>query len=98
MKLRTIASVVDSRPSQPVFVFRPNIMECAIKYFRTRFQGRILYAVKTNPEKQVINLLQRQGIKAFDVASFEEIRMIKNFVPDAELYLDRKSTRLNSSH
>ena len=86
MKLQTIASVVDNRPSQPVFVFRPNVMKCAINYFRTRFQGRILYAVKTNPEKQVINLLQLQGIKAFDVASYEEIRMIKNLVPDAELY------------
>lgn len=58
MKIRTIASVVDSKPSEPVFVFRPNVMECAINYFRTRFQGRILYAVKTNPEKQVTNLLQ----------------------------------------
>lgn len=86
MKLRTIASVVDSRPSQPVFVFRPNVMECAVDYFRTRFQGRILYAVKTNPEKQVINLLQQQGINAFDVASYEEIRMIKSLIPDAELY------------
>lgn len=86
MKLKTISSVVDSEPSQPVFVFRPHIMKCAINYFRTRFQGRILYAVKTNPEKQVINLLQLQGIKAFDVASYEEIRRIKDLVPDAELY------------
>lgn len=86
MKLRTIASVVNSKPSQPVFVFRPKIMECAINYFRTRFHGRILYAVKTNPENHVINLLQHQGVNAFDVASYEEIRMIKLLIPDADLY------------
>jgi ornithine decarboxylase len=86
MKLQTILSVVNSKPFQPVFVFRPNVMKCAVNYFRNRFQGRILYAVKTNPEKQVINLLQLHGIKAFDVASYEEIRMIKTLVPDAELY------------
>lgn len=86
MKLQTIASVVNNRPSLPVFVFRPKIMKCAINYFRSRFRGRILYAVKTNPEKQVINLLQLQGVKAFDVASYEEIRMITDLVPDAELY------------
>ncbi|OIZ99584.1 ornithine decarboxylase [Rickettsiella grylli] len=86
MNLQTIASVVDSRPPQPVFVFRPNIMECAINYFRTRFQGRILYAVKTNPERQVIHLLHHQGIHDFDVASYEEIRMIKSILPDAGLY------------
>jgi ornithine decarboxylase len=65
MKLQTIASVVDNRPSQPVFVFRPNVMKCAINYFRTRFQGRILYAVKTNPEKQVIRLLMSLPMKKF---------------------------------
>ena len=86
MKLQTIASIVDNRPSQPVFVFRPSIMECAVDYFRSRFQGRILYAVKTNPEKQVIDLLYAHGINAFDVASFEEIRMIKSLIPNAELY------------
>ncbi|MFZ0219140.1 MAG: type III PLP-dependent enzyme [Candidatus Aquirickettsiella sp.] len=86
MKLHTIASIVDNKPSQPVFVFRPRVMECAVNYFRTRFQGRILYAVKTNPETQVINLLHQQGIKAFDVASYEEIRMIKSLIPDADLY------------
>lgn len=64
MKLQTIASVVDSKPSQPVFVFRPNVMESAINYFRARFHGRILYTVKTNPKTQVINLLHHQGINA----------------------------------
>ena len=86
MNLQTIASIVDSKPPQPVFVFRPNIMECAVSYFRTRFQGRIVYAVKTNPERHVINLLHHQGVHDFDVASYEEIRMIKSLLPDAGLY------------
>lgn len=86
MKVSTIASIVKNRPSQPVFVFRPTVIQCAVHYFRTRFQGRILYAVKTNPERQVIDLLHTQGINSFDVASYEEIRMIKSLIPDAELY------------
>lgn len=86
MRLSTIASIVKSKPSQPVFAFRPAIMKCAIHYFQSRFQGRILYAVKTNPERQVIDLLHTHGVNSFDVASYEEIRMIKSLVPDAELY------------
>ncbi len=86
MKLQTIASIVESRPIQPVFAFRPAALGRAVNYFRTQFKGRILYAVKTNPEQHVIQLVYAHGITEFDVASYEEICTIKEYAPSAELY------------
>ncbi|WP_100622816.1 type III PLP-dependent enzyme [Candidatus Coxiella mudrowiae] len=86
MKLQTIASIAESRPIQPVFAFRPAALGRAVNYFRTQFKGRILYAVKTNPEQHVIQLVHSHGVTAFDVASYEEICTIKEYVPSAELY------------
>lgn len=86
MKLQTIASIAESRPMQPVFAFRPAALVRAVNYFRTQFKGRILYAVKTNPEQHVIRLVHSYGVTAFDVASYEEICIIKEYAPSAELY------------
>lgn len=86
MKLQTIASIAESRPMEPVFAFRPTALNRAVSYFCTKFNGQILYAVKTNPEKHVIQAIHSQGVTAFDVASYEEIRVIKEYVSNAELY------------
>ena len=86
MKLQTIASIAESRPIQPVFAFRPTALRRAVNYFRNRFKGRILYAVKTNPEQHVIRSIYAYGVTAFDVASYEEIRTIREYAPSAELY------------
>lgn len=86
MNLQTIASLTESRPVQPVFAFRPAALCRAVGYFYTKFGGRVLYAVKTNPEKHVIQSIYTHGITAFDVASYEEICIIKKYVPNAELY------------
>ncbi|MFV9989245.1 MAG: type III PLP-dependent enzyme [Coxiella endosymbiont of Dermacentor nuttalli] len=86
MRFQTIASISESRPVQPVFAFRPAALRRAVDFFRTQFKGQILYAVKTNPEKHVIQSIYTHGITAFDVASYEEIRIIKEYVPSAELY------------
>ncbi|ACJ18600.1 type III PLP-dependent enzyme [Coxiella burnetii] len=86
MKLQTITSIAESRPIQPVFAFRPAALGRAVNYFCTQFGGRVLYAVKTNPEKHVIQAVHAHGVTAFDVASYEEIRIIKEYAPGAELY------------
>ncbi|QHG92361.1 type III PLP-dependent enzyme [Coxiella endosymbiont of Amblyomma sculptum] len=86
MTLQTIASIVEERPVQPVFAFRPYALEKAIDFFRTKFKGRVLYAVKTNPEQHVVQLVHNCGITAFDVASHEEMHTVREFVPSAELY------------
>jgi|SRR3989344_4738088 len=86
MKLKTQASIVRTKPLRPVFAFRPHTLIQAASYFINNFQGKVLYAVKTNPEEHVIRTLNLQGITAFDVASLEEIRIVKAYAPDAELF------------
>ena len=86
MKLQTIASIAESRPIQPVFAFRPAALRRAVDYFHTQFKGRVLYAVKTNPEQHIIQSVYAHGVTAFDVASYAEIRTIKEYVPSAQLY------------
>lgn len=86
MKLQTIASIARTHPTEPVFAFRPASLTRAIEFFCAQFNGSILYAVKTNPEKHVIESMYAQGIRAFDVASYEEIRLTRELAPQAELY------------
>lgn len=86
MKLQTIASIAENRPIQPVFAFRPTALRRAVSCFHSQFKGRVLYAVKTNPEQHVIQSVYAHGVTAFDVASYEEIRTIREYTPSAELY------------
>lgn len=83
----TIISVVQNeKPLDPFFAFRPKALKRSVQYFTRHFQGNILFAVKTNPESHVISLLRDEGVRAFDVASLEEIRSIRRLAPGATLY------------
>lgn len=84
--METIASIAKSRPVAPVFAFRPATLQRAANYFCTRFKGRVLYAVKTNPEKHVVEAIYNNGIDAFEIASLYEIRTVKQYAPDADLF------------
>lgn len=84
--METIASIANSRPVQPVFAFRPATLLRAASYFRNRFGGRVLYAVKTNPEKHIIQAIFQSGINAFEIASLYEVQTVKKYAPEAELF------------
>jgi ornithine decarboxylase len=45
-----------------------------------------MFAVKTNPHAHVIKNLYKAGVRTFDVASAEEMRLVKSVAPFAELY------------
>lgn len=74
-------------PSSPVHIFRAKAIETAATWFLEQFQGKTLYAVKTNPEKQVLQALFDAGIRHFDVASLNEIELVRSLFGDkAKLY------------
>lgn len=85
-KLTSIHCLAATKPNQPVFAFRPATLRAIAKYFLAHFNGKIMYAVKTNPEKHVLRELYQEGIQAFDVSSLAEITHIKSYLPDAELF------------
>ena len=64
--------ITELKPSDPVYCIRKKSIKKASKY--KKFPGKILYAVKTNPNKEVVKTLIESGIKNFDVASIKEIQ------------------------
>ena len=74
------------KPIDPVYCIRPNSIKSACSWFKDKFPGKILYAVKTNPNEKVIRYIGEAGINRFDVASIDEIKLIKKIFPQARAY------------
>ena len=84
-KFKSVEELVNQlRPDRPVYCIRKNSILSASKYFQKNFPGKILYAVKTNPHSEIIKTLIKSGINQFDVASVEEIKVIKKFSKSAK--------------
>lgn len=73
-------------PNDPVLFLSPAALQAQAKRFLAGFPGLVTYAVKANPEEAVIVNLAAAGIMAFDVASPEEIALIRRLVPGAVLH------------
>ncbi len=84
-KFKSVEELINQlKPEKPVYCIRKNSIQSAVKYFIDNFPGKILYAVKTNPNPAVIEKIIDSGVKQFDVASIEEIKAIKNFSKTAK--------------
>ena len=84
-KFKSVEDLINQlRPNKPVYCIRKKSILSASRYFQKNFPGNILYAVKTNPHPTVIKTLVKSGINQFDVASIEEIKVIKKFSPTAK--------------
>ncbi len=86
-KFNSIEELVNSiQPVDPVYCIRPNSIKAACNWFKNNFPGQILYAVKTNPSEKVIRYIKESGINNFDVASINEIKLIRKIFPEAKAY------------
>jgi len=86
-KLNSVDELVNTiRPVDPIYCIRPNSIKSACNWFKSNFPGQILYAVKTNPNEKVIKHIGESGINRFDVASINEIKLIRKILPDAKTY------------
>ena len=65
------------KPDNPVYCIRPRSIKKSVEFFKNNFPGRILYAVKTNPNEKIIKIIINNGIQNFDVASINEIKLIR---------------------
>ena len=74
------------KPALPVYTLNPKMLQDTAAHFVAAFPGKTLFAVKTNPQAHVIKNLYKGGVHAFDVASPEEMRLVKSVAPFAELY------------
>src|SRR5689334_1554995 len=73
------------RPDEPVYGFRPGVLEADAKSFMGAFGGRTAYAVKTNGEPMVLERLVAAGVACFDVASPAEFQAMRAVSPTAEM-------------
>jgi len=86
-KFKSVDELVNTiRPVDPIYCIRPNSIKTACNWFKSNFPGKILYAVKTNPNEKVIKHIGANGINQFDVASINEIKLIKRIFPKARAY------------
>ncbi len=86
-KFKTVNELVNSlKPDYPVYCIRTEEIKKSVKFFKENFPGKILYAVKTNPNEQIIKQIIANGINEFDVASLNEIKLINKLCPEAKLH------------
>ena len=74
------------KPVNPIYCIRPDTIKNSIKAFQDKFPGKILYAVKTNPNEFVLKHILKNGVDRFDVASINEVKLIKKLSPKSKLY------------
>ena len=74
------------KPDHPVYCIRPESIKTSTFFFKKNFPGKVLYAVKTNPNERVLKEIISNGIENFDVASINEIKLIKKLKLNAKLY------------
>ena len=86
-KFTDVNELVNSlRPDYPVYCIRPESLKTSTQFFKKNFPGKVLYAVKTNPNEKVLKHIISNGINNFDAASINEILLIRNLKPDAHIY------------
>ena len=86
-KFTDVNELVDTlKPDFPVYCIRPDSLKTSTQFFKNNFPGKVLYAVKTNPNEEVLKHIISNGIQDFDTASVNEILLIKKLKPDAHIY------------
>lgn len=80
------AAVTRLRPSEPLVCLRPAAIAGAARCFIEAFPGKVLYAVKCNPEPRLLRTLWAGGVRHFDCASLAEISLVRQFLPTASIH------------
>ena len=74
------------KPEEPVYCIRPNSIKKSVEFFKNKFPGKVLYAVKTNPDEKVLKIINDSGIHNFDVASINEVKLVRKINTKAKVY------------
>ena len=86
-KFKSVDELINQlKPVNPVYCVRKESIRKASSFFQNNFAGRILYAVKTNPNDEILKTVMESGITNFDIASIPELKSVKSLNPKAECY------------
>jgi ornithine decarboxylase len=84
-KFQSVDELVKAtRPVNPVYCIREESIRIASGWFVENFPGTTLYAVKCNSNEKVLRTLFESGVRNFDTASLEEIKLIRKVLPEAK--------------
>ncbi|WP_298222357.1 type III PLP-dependent enzyme [Acidocella sp.] len=87
---KTLSSVDEMvkalRPEEPLHCVRPEVISNTAAAFRATFNGKVLYAVKCNPEPAVLRAVWDGGVRHFDCASISEVQLVRRLFPGAEIH------------
>ena len=84
--LSSINKINLKKLKDPFLIYKPKILKQSVNYFKKNFSGEALYAVKANPSKFVLKKIYELGIRSFDVASINEIKLVKNLFDNSKIY------------
>jgi len=86
-KFKSVNELVNLlKPDYPVYCMRLGEIKKSVKFFKEGFPGKILYAVKTNSHEKIIKQIIANGVNDFDVASLNEIKLIKKINSNTNLH------------
>jgi ornithine decarboxylase len=84
-KFKAVDDLINQlKPEKPIYCIRKKSIQLASTYFRNKFPGKVLYAVKTNSHPEVLKTIVECGIENFDIASIQEIKDIRAINPNAK--------------
>ncbi len=78
--------IAADRPEEPVHCLRPVTVTATAASFVAAFPGDVLYAVKCNPDPAMLRALHAGGVRHFDCASPQEIRLVRDMFTDADIH------------
>ena len=62
-KFKSVDDLINTlKPDYPVYCIRLKSIKKSVKFFKDNFPGKILYAVKTNPNEKIIKQIIANGI------------------------------------
>jgi ornithine decarboxylase len=67
---------------KPVFCYFPHRVRSAVDQFVSLFPGEVLYAVKANPDPELVRWVVEGGVRGFDAASVAEIALVRGILPE----------------
>jgi len=73
----------DKTTDAPVFCVHPQAVRATARGIVERFPGTVLYAVKANPDPNIVRWIVEGGVTAFDTASIREIELCRGVLPGA---------------
>lgn len=79
----SLEMVAALEPVEPVYCIHPRVLRELARRFLAAFPGRVLYAVKANPEPRILQHLWDAGVRHFDTASIGEMRDVHARAPEA---------------